>query len=547
MKKIHLFLFSLISILWANNIFAQSETDSYRIAQEELFGTARYRAMAGAFTSLGGDPSSIMQNPAGIAVYHQSEISISGNLQVSLYNMAWGKRQNQEFKISPSISQFAFVGSFFDYESGNGFNFSFNRQSLQQQRRIINISKGMPSQYSIADFASSYISPNASEKDLLATDTNNIFETSPYPWLSILGFTAGWINHNNDQYDSPFYYPNGEGGDYQHFGPINSGLKWVENSNSTAYDFTFGFNFQDKCYLGTSLRYTSVNHSLKTNYKENFYENDFLTLDNQLLTVGRGLSLSLGAIFRPYSNLRLGVAYFSPTWFHLTDYYGAKSSSKYSMGIDPNTNKLYPPEAWYLEGKTPTGANSSYSLIGYHRATFGISYIFNKRGLISFDYELIPFNSSYLDAMDEDNPFQVDNDAIKKHFTLAQTFRIGAEFKALPYLSIRLGGAYRTSPMKKGLGLSTFASNKNQILVAGTIPHYIIPSSQILIAGGIGYRISRSFYLDWAISNKMTSNHLYAFPILNINNPNSKDFSSLSPVNIKENNIQTTLTFGFKF
>ena len=44
---------------------AQNHTDGLRYSMEELSGTARFKGMSGAFSSLGGDFSSISQNPAG--------------------------------------------------------------------------------------------------------------------------------------------------------------------------------------------------------------------------------------------------------------------------------------------------------------------------------------------------------------------------------------------------------------------------------------------------------------------------------------------------
>ena len=53
---------------------AQSAVDAYQLSQTEQRGTARFMAMGGAFTALGGDLSTLNQNPAGIGVYRRSEI-----------------------------------------------------------------------------------------------------------------------------------------------------------------------------------------------------------------------------------------------------------------------------------------------------------------------------------------------------------------------------------------------------------------------------------------------------------------------------------------
>ena len=47
---------------------AQSPVQADALYQTELRGTARFMGMGGAFTALGGDLSTLGQNPAGIGV-----------------------------------------------------------------------------------------------------------------------------------------------------------------------------------------------------------------------------------------------------------------------------------------------------------------------------------------------------------------------------------------------------------------------------------------------------------------------------------------------
>ena len=66
MKK-YIFLFALG--LTASIAQSQEVSDALLYSQENLNGTARFRAMSGAFGALGGDLSSINVNPAGSAVF----------------------------------------------------------------------------------------------------------------------------------------------------------------------------------------------------------------------------------------------------------------------------------------------------------------------------------------------------------------------------------------------------------------------------------------------------------------------------------------------
>ena len=58
-------------------VSAQSAIDAYSLSQGDLRGTARFMSMAGAFGALGGDLSTLNQNPAGIGVYRSSEIGVT--------------------------------------------------------------------------------------------------------------------------------------------------------------------------------------------------------------------------------------------------------------------------------------------------------------------------------------------------------------------------------------------------------------------------------------------------------------------------------------
>src|SRR5690554_5875032 len=56
---------------------AQYLEDGIRFSQSDIGGTARFKAMGGAQTALGGDLSSIAGNPAGLSFYNNSDASIT--------------------------------------------------------------------------------------------------------------------------------------------------------------------------------------------------------------------------------------------------------------------------------------------------------------------------------------------------------------------------------------------------------------------------------------------------------------------------------------
>ena len=68
-------IFVLISVFYLSNTNGQFIEDAKRYGFQSLEGTARYVSMGGAFNALGGDISSITDNPAAAGVFLYPEIS----------------------------------------------------------------------------------------------------------------------------------------------------------------------------------------------------------------------------------------------------------------------------------------------------------------------------------------------------------------------------------------------------------------------------------------------------------------------------------------
>jgi hypothetical protein len=67
MKKALIILITFVSALTAGK--AQTIDEALWYSQLFYGGTARFQAMGGAFTALGGDLSVLSQNPAGLGIY----------------------------------------------------------------------------------------------------------------------------------------------------------------------------------------------------------------------------------------------------------------------------------------------------------------------------------------------------------------------------------------------------------------------------------------------------------------------------------------------
>ena len=108
MKKVNHILL-LLAFLFVVNIQAQNYTDALRYTTEELTGTARFKAMSGAFGALGGDPSAFNINPAGSAVFNASEISFSLNNNNQKRNIAFLDRNHKQSNNDFNLNHFGLV------------------------------------------------------------------------------------------------------------------------------------------------------------------------------------------------------------------------------------------------------------------------------------------------------------------------------------------------------------------------------------------------------------------------------------------------------
>ena len=105
MKKISILILVVISI----NLNAQNEIDALRYSEQNIFGTAKFNSMGGAFGSLGGDFTSLSYNPAGIALYQNAELSFTPSLSMNEMNSSINGNNFTNNKFGSNISNFGFV------------------------------------------------------------------------------------------------------------------------------------------------------------------------------------------------------------------------------------------------------------------------------------------------------------------------------------------------------------------------------------------------------------------------------------------------------
>ena len=92
--------------------------DYTRLSERTIIGTARYVGMSGAMTAIGGDPSSVTDNPAGLGLYRRAEAMVTMDIGI---DKTLQTGQDQAGKtIRFSLAQASAVFSLGDFSKDKG-------------------------------------------------------------------------------------------------------------------------------------------------------------------------------------------------------------------------------------------------------------------------------------------------------------------------------------------------------------------------------------------------------------------------------------------
>lgn len=490
----------------------QAAPDILKMSQTDLRGTARFMSMGGAFGALGGDLTVLDQNPGGIGVYRSSDVGISVDFDAQSVKDGNNMSLNQ-FKVT--CNTFGYVGAFkLDSDVMPNLNFgvsysrpvSFNRHyygSISNQRS------------SLTDYIATYTNVDGYKADDL---TNfNPGKWDPYidsnaPWMSILAYNSALINPNTDGSFSGLSGMNST---------ISSEYEVHETGGVDQFNINFGGNLANVVYWGMGFGITNLDYKSTTYYGENvnngriahFKEiddelveqggtidgNASYGLTNDLHTFGSGYNFKLGVIVKPINELRLGIAFHTPTYYSLKDEsitysscaYNPMQSDAASFEFLDKTNQGYLDEWWY-KIRTPWKYIASAAVV------------IGKSGLISADYERREFGG--IEYVGDNAMYDRQmKDQIKDYYKGVDIIRIGGEYRVSPHVSIRAGYSYESSPVN-----DKAMKGHTEIFTVSTTPAYILEKSTQYITCGLGYRY-KNFYADLAYVHKQKDAEYHVF------------------------------------
>ncbi|TBM99729.1 transporter [Hyunsoonleella flava] len=471
MKKLQLFCIALLS---ASTIYAQDISDALRYSQDNIQGTARFRALSGAFGALGGDMSAVNINPAGSAVFSQSHASFSlGNSEMNndtQYFNGTGSVNDSNFDLAQAGASFVFRSTSNSpwkkftvgvaYDRTNNFDDSWFAVGTNTNSNNFNNTIGSyffdftegtqrsvftPTGQELVDYFDIRDQTALNDPELYFDQNPGLYYELGYQFLgdlegfqaqqAFLGYQSFILDPENpDADDNTNYLLNVAEGNFNH------DYTYTSTGYNGKIAVNIGAQYGDDLFLGANFNSHFIDYDRSTLLFEN-NNNTGSTItsvefENNLSTRGSGFSFQLGGILKLSNEFRIGLTYDSPTWYTIEEETSqfldtSELASTDLPSINPQTTNIYP----------------SYRLQTPSKITGSAAYVFGKQGLISFDYSSKNYGAT---KFRPDNDFTGLNADVSDILTTAATYRLGGEYKHKQF-SFRGGYRFEESPYVNGV------------------------------------------------------------------------------------------------
>lgn len=410
-----------------------SGQDVQRFSERQVMGTARYVGMGGAMTAIGGDPSAVLDNPAGLGLYRRSEIMLTIDETIDKTQQSSENQYTSSRFAAPQIAAIWALGN------------------MQKQRGLI-FSNFMISSHRLANFNRDVVVKGQGmgmletmcyKTDGLAEQylQNKPWDDSEIGWLSILGYEAYLIDPLEDDLWAPAVeFTDGT-------------LSVSETGNYDQYTLSWAGNISHQWYVGVNLNIPTLSYTKRVSHTETDRINS-AELKSLYHLSGLGIGGSVGLIYRPIQAIRVGASFHIPTTMSLS----VQTESDMYSKVSGQSYEVLTPASGVVSTKIASPLRSSISLAGQ----------IGNEGLIAVQYD-------YTHApKDKELGFSPMEDV--------HTLRVGAEAQATRGLYINAGYVYESSFLKED---PIWMLSYNEIR---TDMDYRYTSSTQYASAGIGYR-----------------------------------------------------------
>ena len=407
-------------------ISAQNVDDALRYSRLYYGGTARFMSMGGAFTALGGDISSLSQNPAGLGVFRSSEFTITPQLLHNKVNASFNGISS-DYLYNFNLNQGGIVSNLISNSNETGlitlnFGYSFNKTNNLNRSTLIH---GEGTTSSIVD------SWALRSEGILKDDLVDELDIAYQSWLTNEIPGSGGLSY---------------GTVYSNYGLTSS----VYNQNirrlitdegyTGEHAFSIGGNYSNKLFFGATL---GINRIKFSSHMEHLESTDIalpsefknFTFTDHFENKGTGYALKIGAIIKPVEAVRIGLAFHSPTFYRIDETFFKNITSNFTNGGHHD---------WTVETQ-----RYSYNLTTPFRALAGVAVQIKKIALLSADYEFVDYSVARFADAGDDFDYGEKNLYIKQSLKSASNIRLGGEVR-LNKLYLRSGYGYYGKAFQPG-------------------------------------------------------------------------------------------------
>ncbi|WP_233582380.1 hemin receptor [Prevotella sp. OH937_COT-195] len=429
MKKL---FYASLAIVMSLPAMAQETYENANIATQDLNGTARYVGMGGAMEALGADISTISTNPAGLGLFRRSVASVSAGF-VSQQDAV------KFYDGTTSHASFDQIGFVYSSPSGRSsfFNFGFNYHKSRDFNYILKaagkLNGASQNKLSYLKQVEGVFYPKGSlDKGIHGYDKNGK-SASTYSQIDYLYYNALLTREVKENGKTVL--------DFNPYDATSFAMNRANKGYIGEYDFNVSGNFNDRIFLGMSFGIYDIHYKNYSEYSETIGNGNVLIGDEREIT-GSGFDVKIGIIFRPieFSPFRIGFFLATPTFYDLStqNYTTITNNTKYGAYDNGRSNDKYD-----FKFNTPwrLGASVGHTVGNY--LALGASYEYadyaklDNRIIDGEGYDW--WYDTYYETSSSDVYMNENTEYSLKGVS---TLKLGAEFKPIPELALRMGYNY---------------------------------------------------------------------------------------------------------
>jgi len=432
----------LVFLSFAFTLRAQSDVDALRLSLQYNTGNARNLGVGNTMGSVGGDISNINTNPAGLGRISTTEFNITPAVTIFNSSSEYIGNKLEDTKLKFNLYN---IGAVFGSKYGKTdskfgkirFGISFNNIANLNQNFYMS---GYNQHNSLVDRYYEQFLDNA-------TTTNDL--ENMYPFGASLAYATDLIYF--DTLDNGMYSALNNGN-------VQQDIIIQRKGSLNEAAFALASNYNNKISFGATIGMPILNFTETTKHKEtdkfdSSFNFNFFEQTNTYKMSGVGVNLKLGILAQPTKNVRLSLAFHTPSILFIDDAFNNKIDADYNT---------------YTADATSPDGLVEYNLRLPWKLLTGASYI-NKYGFVSAEYELsdagaAKYNYKNANADIKEEQAQL-NETIQDKYKLFHTIKLGVEGKFDP-IRIRAGFQYQTTPFDNSVVVDA-NSQRNFIYSAG--------------------------------------------------------------------------------